>query len=383
MSHSAHAVLKTAAVALMASLAGTAVANTQNNGSHYDQYVYFGGYYLGADKDRVASRDTDGSYGAQAGYGFRLSERVWLEAMAFGSVIDSNAAGSDLYQRGGGIDLQYAFGQRSEFTPYVLAGLGFTYNDDIGSRNDDFSPYANVGIGFTKSIFGYETLRLRGEVRAIYDDFEAVVARPTGNVKVDGFLDYRAMLGLEMGLGKPREVIREVEKVVVREVPVERVVVQEVQVPAPVPAPVLDSDGDGVPDDRDQCPNTPQGARVDAKGCVIEQTLVMRDITFEFNSARLTTNAQRLMENVVAFLRADANVNITISGHTDNVGSDAYNLRLSRARANEVRDYLIGFGINASRLTALGFGESRPVASNDTVEGRDLNRRVEFRIQPK
>jgi len=184
-------------------------------------------------------------------------------------------------------------------------------------------------------------------------------------------------------LGKPREVIREVEKVVVREVPVERVVVQEVQVPAPVPAPVLDSDGDGVPDDRDQCPNTPQGARVDAKGCVIEQTLVMRDITFEFNSARLTTNAQRLMENVVAFLRADANVNITISGHTDNVGSDAYNLRLSRARANEVRDYLIGFGIDANRLTALGFGESRPVASNDTVEGRDLNRRVEFRIQPK
>jgi OOP family OmpA-OmpF porin len=352
-----------------ASILGVAgAAHAADDGSSYDTYVYFGGFYLDADNKRIPGGSSGDSYGVQAGVGKRLSDRLWVEGLYFGSTIETGGAGTDFYQNGFGVDLQYAFGQRSEFTPYLLAGLGGVYNDVVGSSNDKFTPYLNVGAGFTRAIFGNEQLRLRGELRAVYDDYQF-----QGQ---DGMIDYRAMVGLEMGLGAPREVIREVEKVVIKEVPVERVVVQEVAAPV-----VLDSDGDGVPDDRDLCPNTPAGARVDANGCVIEQTLVMRDITFEFNSARLTTNAQRLMENVVAFLRADPQARIIISGHTDSIGSEAYNLKLSRDRANEVRDYLIGYGIDAGRLTALGFGKARPIASNDTEIGRETNRRVEFRIE--
>lgn len=158
--------------------------------------------------------------------------------------------------------------------------------------------------------------------------------------------------------------------------------IKEVPAPAPEVVPVsVDDDGDGVVNERDKCPNTLKGARVDGNGCVVEQTLTIRDITFENNSARLTANAQRLMENVVAFLRSDSTARISISGHTDSVASDAYNMKLSRSRANEVRDYLVGYGIDASRLDAAGYGESRPVATNATAEGRELNRRVEFRIQ--
>lgn len=347
----------------------TGAAHAADDGSSYDTYVYFGGFYLVPDDKRVPTGNPGDSFGVQAGVGKRLSDRLWVEGQYFGSTIETGgSSGTDYYQNGFGVDLQYAFGQRSEFTPYILAGLGGVYNDVIGSSDDKFTPYLNVGAGFTRAIFGNEQLRLRGELRAIYDDYQF-----QGQ---DGMVDYRAMLGLEMGLGAPREVVREVEKVVIKEVPVERVVVQEV-----APAVVLDSDGDGVPDDRDLCPNTPAGARVDANGCVIEQTLVMRDITFEFNSARLTTNAQRLMENVVSFLRSDPQARITISGHTDSIGSEAYNLKLSRDRANEVRDYLVGYGIDANRLTALGFGKARPIASNDTEIGRETNRRVEFRIQ--
>ncbi len=354
------------AAASILGLAG--VAHAGDDGSSYDKYVYFGGFYLEPDDARQRAGNSGGdSFGFQAGFGQRLSDRLWVEGQYFGSTIETGGAGTDYYQNGLGVDLQYAFGQRSEFTPYLLAGIGGVYNDVIGSSQDELTPYLNVGIGFTKSVLGNEQFRIRGELRAIYDDFQF-----DGK---DGMVDYRAMLGVEVGLGAPREVVREVEKVVIKEVPVERVVVQEV---APV---VADSDGDGVPDDRDLCPNTPAGARVDANGCVIEQTLVMRDITFEFNSARLTTNAQRLMENVVAFLRSDPEARITISGHTDSVGSEAYNLKLSRDRANEVRDYLIGYGIDGSRLTALGFGKARPIASNDTAIGRETNRRVEFRIQ--
>lgn len=360
---------KTAKFLAAASVLGLAnVAHAADDGSSYDTYVYFGGFYMDADDKRVPGGSAGDSFGVQAGVGKRLSDRLWVEGQYFGSTIETGGAGTDFYQNGFGVDLQYAFGQRSEFTPYLLAGLGGVYNDVVGSANDEFTPYLNVGAGFTRAIFGNEQLRLRGELRAIYDDYKFQ--------DQDGMVDFRAMLGLEMGLGAPREVIREVEKVVIKEVPVERVVVQEV-----APAVVLDSDGDGVPDDRDLCPNTPAGARVDANGCVIEQTLVMRDITFEFNSARLTTNAQRLMENVVSFLRSDPEARITISGHTDSVGSEAYNLKLSRDRANEVRDYLVGYGIDANRLTALGFGKARPIASNDTDIGRETNRRVEFRIQ--
>jgi OOP family OmpA-OmpF porin len=354
-------------------LSAHAEASTET-GSSYDNYVNFGAFYLEADK----SRGTDGtSIGYQAGVGHRLNSNLWVEGQFFGDTIETGKFGTDNYQTGGGVDFHYAFGQRSEFTPFLIIGGGGVYNDVAGSNNDEVTPYLNVGLGFTKAIFGFDNLRLRGEVRAVYDDFQ------------EGQTDFRAGLGLEMGLGsapvkEPEVVVREVpvEKIVIKEVPVERIVIKEVPAPAPEVVPVsVDDDGDGVVNERDKCPNTLKGARVDGNGCVVEQTLTIRDITFENDSARLTANAQRLMENVVAFLRSDSSTRISISGHTDSVASDSYNMKLSRNRANEVRDYLVGYGIDASRLEAAGYGESRPVATNATAEGRELNRRVEFRIQ--
>ncbi len=346
-------------------------------GSSYNNYVNFGAFYLDADKGRAE----DGtSVGYNAGFGHRLNTNLWVEGQFFGDTIETGITGTDNYQTGGGVDFHYAFGQRSEFTPFLIVGGGGVYNDVAGSNNDELTPYLNVGLGFTKSIFGFDNLRLRGEVRAVYDDYK------------EGQTDIRVGLGLEMALGsapvkEPEVIIREVpvEKIVIQEVPVERIVIKEVPAPAPEvvpPAPVsVDDDGDGVINERDKCPNTLKGARVDGNGCVVEQTLTIRDITFDNNSARLTANAQRLMENVVSFLRSDPSTRISISGHTDSVASDAYNMKLSRSRAIEVRDYLVGYGIDAARLDATGYGESRPVASNDSAEGRELNRRVEFRIQ--
>lgn len=372
----------TLAMALATGLSVQPASAKTETGASYDNYVYFGGFLMRPDRDRGSDGE---SYGYQAGLGHRLGDRLWIEGQFFGDVIETGKNfSSDFYQTGAGVDVAYAFGQRSEFTPYLVVGAGGVRN--VTASTTEITPYLNAGIGFTKAILGFDNLRLRGEFRTVYDDY------------LQGKVDYRVGAGLEFALGGKREpevVTREVpvekvvEKVVVREVPVERIVIKEVPAPAPVaPAPVViekkvsvDDDGDGVINERDRCPNTLKGARVDGNGCVVEQTLTIRDITFEFNSARLTVNAQRLMENVVAFLRSDASIRISISGHTDSRGTDAYNLKLSRDRANEVRDYLIGYGIDASRLDAAGYGESRPVASNDTDDGRELNRRVEFRIQ--
>jgi len=148
-------------------------------------------------------------------------------------------------------------------------------------------------------------------------------------------------------------------------------------------ATVLDSDGDGVPDERDRCPNTPRGTQVDADGCPIEAQapIVLKGVTFEFDKARLTAQAENRLDNVVNALLASDELMFRIDGYTDSVGSDAYNQDLSQRRVDSVRAYLVENGISASRITdARGHGESSPVATNETAAGRAQNRRVELNV---
>ena len=138
----------------------------------------------------------------------------------------------------------------------------------------------------------------------------------------------------------------------------------------------LDSDGDGVPDFQDQCPDTPAGVKVNALGC--PANLVLHNIHFKFNSYDLTADSQQTLSVVAQRLVANPNVRVRVEGHTDATGSAAYNLKLSKERANSVMRYLVGRGVNQDRITAEGFGMTRPVASNKTKAGRAENRRVEI-----
>lgn len=154
--------------------------------------------------------------------------------------------------------------------------------------------------------------------------------------------------------------------------------------PPPPPAP-KDSDGDGVMDDRDSCPNTAPGVRVDAKGCQIipeKAALILKGVNFETGKAELTAEAQNLLLGVAQSLVANPEVRVEVQGHTDNTGSRALNVRLSKARAEAVRSFLVEHGVAADRLTAKGYGPDRPVASNTTVQGRAENRRVALERTP-
>ncbi len=142
----------------------------------------------------------------------------------------------------------------------------------------------------------------------------------------------------------------------------------------PVPA---DSDADGVIDKNDNCPDTPKGAKIDARGC--PHTVILEGVKFATNSTELTSGTKAVLDRVAESLVANPNVQVEISGHTDNTSSREYNLRLSQRRAETVRNYLISRGVLPENVKAKGYGPDQPVTSNDTPKGREQNRRVEMR----
>jgi OOP family OmpA-OmpF porin len=138
----------------------------------------------------------------------------------------------------------------------------------------------------------------------------------------------------------------------------------------------IDPDGDGVCDPYDKCPGTPAGYRVDADGCPITVSITL-DVKFDFDKAVVKPQYRSEVEKAATFLSQHPGSTAVVEGHTDSRGADAYNQRLSERRANAVRDYLVSqFGIDSNRVTAVGYGESRPIADNNTDAGRAQNRRV-------
>jgi OOP family OmpA-OmpF porin len=140
----------------------------------------------------------------------------------------------------------------------------------------------------------------------------------------------------------------------------------------------LDSDGDGVPDHLDECPDTPKGATVNRVGCWALQGVVL----FDFNKSYIKPEAHGLLDEVVVIMKKNPELKGVIEGHTDSIGSEGYNQGLSERRARSVEKYIEEHGIDPDRFTTRGYGESKPIASNDTEEGRRENRRVELKRAP-
>jgi OOP family OmpA-OmpF porin len=108
--------------------------------------------------------------------------------------------------------------------------------------------------------------------------------------------------------------------------------------------------------------------------------VIVRAVDFEFNLSQLTAPSQRTLDEVASALLTQPELQVEIQGHTDSIGSVAYNQNLSQRRAEAVKAYLISKGVSASNLTAKGYGKAKPIVSNDTAEGRAQNRRVEFEV---
>jgi len=169
----------------------------------------------------------------------------------------------------------------------------------------------------------------------------------------------------------------------------------------------LDTDRDGVPDSLDRCPDTPKGVKVDKDGCpppvleeqkqeaqaaavvapavkrmAKEKEAIALHVEFDTNKSVVKKRYHDEIKAVADFMQEYPHSKATIEGHTDNVGKASHNKKLSQARADSIRQYLIdNFGVDGSRITAVGYGEERPIASNATKAGKQKNRRVEAVIE--
>jgi OOP family OmpA-OmpF porin len=381
-----YAPTKALALVLFGGLTTAAFAETPSN------YAGFMGSYINPDNARQA--DNEG-LGGTLYFGFPITERFATELNLFGHHVDNDVTGSSDENYGLGLDLKFAMAPNSVVNPYLLLGGGGTYEENLGDppankdAGDRIVGFANAGGGVLVNLGGSRgaALRLEGKRYAIFSD-DLAAGR-------DHVYDTRVNAGVQFNLTQaeppppppppppPAPVVRDSDGDGVPD-DTDRcpgtpagVLVNAYGCPLPPP----DSDGDGVIDARDACPDTPRGLKVDERGCAVTAAkVVLRNVNFDFDKATLTPESQVILDGVARGLKGQPTMQVLIEGHTDSKGSDSYNLRLSRARANSVRSYLITQGVEGSRLTAQGFGETQPVASNTSEEGRAENRRVEFKV---
>lgn len=306
--------------------AGVAFADDSEDDSGWNQWSASGmAHHFEPDDDRF---DLEDGSGLRFGLGHPITDALTAEVAVLGNSIDrGNRSGQD-WQYSLGVDALYKL-HDGFVTPYLIAGGGGMFNDF--ATGTDTGPYANAGLGVKVPIWG-ERVSLRAEARYAADWADD----SGGGARFD---DSRFFIGIEIPLfGKPerpepRTEIKTETKVVERER-----VVKEIPDMQPL---------DGV--------------------------------TFKFDSATLTPNARTVLQRIVRDLEYHSDVTVQIRGHTDSIGSAEYNEELSKARAESVKDFLVSEGIDEDRITTKGFGYRKPRATNDTEEGRRLNRRIEMK----
>jgi len=338
--------------------------------------------FAGPTYQMFGDNDLDDTAGGVIGLGYKFAKHWGVEATYIHlSETDYDTPGGDvdLDIDGYRADLLYYFNEKSNgVLPYLVFGGG-EYDADIdqpGAGSDDQSFY-NVGAGVKK--YFHNNLALRGDIRAIRNTSESNTDLAF-TVALDYFFGQRGST-TKVAAG-PADSDGDGVYDDRDQCPNTPLGVSVDSVGCP-----LDSDGDGVYDYKDQCPNTPAGARVDEKGCqyVIEETVsVELEVLFDTDKAAVKPKFMEEMKNVAEFMKLFPDTEVTVEGHTDSRGDADYNQRLSQRRADAVRQVLIEkYGVAADRVNAIGYGETQPRASNETPEGMQQNRRVMAEIKTK
>ncbi|HEY2583470.1 MAG TPA: DUF6089 family protein [Mucilaginibacter sp.] len=265
-------------------------------------------------------------------------------------------------------------GLKFNVAPFINIDLGyqvnFVYSDNVdgykyGANNDKFS-YAHLGLEFVLGNKAKPQLAMHNPVNSMREEYllENSNTRASLQAEIDAEKAKNDQLRNDLNTTN-----------------------------ANLAKFTTDSDGDGVPDFYDKCPNTPPGTKVDGSGCPLpvakvynitqeDKTVVneaVRNLEFDFAKSTIREHSFASLDKLADLLK-QKNFNLKLAGYTDNVGSVAYNLKLSKDRAEAVKTYLTGKGVDPAHIQAEGYGKANPIATNKTEKGRQTNRRVEFTI---
>jgi len=406
-------------------------AETSNDAS--DWYVSPLASYIKSDQSRSNSDDSGNNL--KVGLGKEVSDNFNLEFGLGLNRIDSLGNASDLKQLGFELDALYFFNRESAFSPYLATGIGIVNTSDTDDTNPNWS--AGVGlltdVGFLKdakfrtevrfqqeydsSDFAHDDVLLRAGVQiplgggetpipakpvlkdtdgdGVYDSDDKCPATPAGTAvnsfgcELDSDRDGVVNSKDQCPNTAPGVAVDSTGCKIDGDSDNDGVKDSLDQCPNTAPGTSVDtrgcpvdpdSDNDGVPDSKDQCPNSAAGVRIDFKGCEIRDVISLPGINFETNSSQLTSSSATTLDGAAETLNKFTDITAEVAGHTDSTGAASYNLSLSDKRAKAVRDYLISRGVDASRLSSRGYGETQPIADNSSREGRAMNRRVDLNV---
>jgi len=339
-------------LSVLTALAGTAL---QAHAADDRLYVAPTLNYTFSDNDRHA----DDGWGGGLALGKPITEHLNMELSLTGSSLDYKT-GSGKYDLWGlGVDALYLFNRDADFTPYGVVGLGALYTDIPGKH--DTGLMGNIGLGIMKRLTDNISLRADARYRMDGNSTKAFGANDFGDAIIS--------VGLNFALGQKAQPMPKPE-------PAPAPVAEPAPAPMPEPAPAPVAQ----PEPAAPALKTPQAQQLDQakSGDVV---VILEGVNFAFDSARLRPDAITILDEAVTVLNRRKDISVDVVGHTDSTGTKQYNQGLSERRAKSVYDYFVNKGIAADRLTTKGYGETKPIASNATREGRAKNRRVELVVK--
>ena len=338
----------------------TLSAQEYNNNAN----VYAGGVYYLFDDEHNQKDDLGFLLGGE----IPVAERWGLAAeyWSLDSVLGGSNSDSDVnYLRVGS---NYHLQTIEKWQPYLSIGLGRLNITPSAAMPKTKYVTADLGAGFKYALSN--EFMLRGDIKTLF---------PSGSSDID----FTFGLSLAYTFGAKAE--RRLAPVSMKKEDAPQII--STSTPQPAPLAPVDSDQDGVYDEQDACPATPVSLAVDSVGCPILEVSQMRQtlaVNFDTNQSIVKAEYESEMATFAAFMKTYSNTNVIIEGHTDSDGKAEYNQNLSEQRAISIRDELINrYNIQPSRISAIGYGETRPVASNNTKVGKARNRRIDAEVSAK